>query len=50
MNCPIPRTPCLTEIINAGVKEIVVTEMTYYDISSQYLIENSDLKVRVFNI
>lgn len=49
MSCGIPCTPCLVEIINAGVEEIVVTKMQVYDISAQYLVDNSDLKVRVFS-
>ena len=48
MDCGVPCTPCLVEIINAGVKEIVVTKMTFYDQSAQYLLEQSDLKVRVY--
>lgn len=48
MNCLVSCTPCLIEIINAGISEIVVTEMTSYDKMAGYLIENSGLKVRVF--
>lgn len=49
MDCGIPCTPCLVEIINAGVEEIVVTKMQFYDISSQYLLDNSSLKCRVYD-
>jgi len=49
MNCGIPCTPCLVEIINAGVNEIVVSSLTYYDFSAHYLLENSNLKVRLFD-
>lgn len=48
MDCGVPCAPCLVEIINAGIKEIVITEFTFYDASSKYLMENSDLKWRVF--
>lgn len=48
MNCGIPCAPCLVEIINAGVEEIVVTKMQYYDVAAPYLVENSDLIVRVY--
>jgi len=48
MTCGIPCTPCLIEIINAGVKEIVVSRKSYYDISASYLIMNSYLKVRLY--
>ncbi len=50
MNCGIPCTPCLVEIINAGIEEIVVTATTYYDLMSQYLIEQSKLKVRMYDL
>jgi len=48
MNCLISCTPCLVEIINAGISEIIVTEFKYYDISAEYLVMNSDLIVRNF--
>lgn len=48
MDCGVPCTPCLVEIINAGVKEIVVTKMEYYDLSAQYVLEQSGLAVRVY--
>jgi len=49
MSCNIPCSPCLVEIINAGVSEIVVTSLTYYDETAEYLLQNSELKVRLFN-
>jgi dCMP deaminase len=49
MDCGVPCSPCLVEIINAGVKEIVITKMTFYDASAKYLLDNSDLKCRVFD-
>ena len=49
MNCPIPCSPCLIEIINAGIKEIVVTEMSFYDKMSVYLLNESDLLWRTYN-
>ncbi len=48
MNCGIPCAPCCVEIINAGIIEIVCTSLEYYDVSAEYLITNSDLKVRVY--
>jgi len=48
MNCGLPCTPCLVEIINAGVKEIVMTDWNPYDQSSLYLVHNSKLQVRLF--
>lgn len=49
MACGIPCSPCLVEIINAGIEEIIVTKLDYYDVSGPYLVENSDLKVRLYN-
>jgi len=48
MSCGIPCTPCLVEIINAGIEEIIVTKMEYYDISAEYVLKNSSLKWRVY--
>lgn len=50
MDCGIPCTPCMVEIINAGVKEIVVTKIEYYDKSAEYLLRNSNLNFRIFNV
>jgi len=47
MNCPVSCTPCLIEIINAGIKEIVVTNLTYYDIMGEYLVRESGLNIRI---
>jgi dCMP deaminase len=49
MSCGIPCTPCMVEIINAGVSEIVVTAISFYDQSAEYLLQNSELKVRLFD-
>jgi len=49
MSCGIPCTPCLVEIINAGVSEIVVTSISFYDQSAEYLLQNSELKIRLFD-
>jgi len=49
MDCGIPCTPCLVEIINSGIEEIVVTKMIYYDLSAEYTLENSDLRCRVYS-
>ena len=51
MTCGIPCKDCLIEIINAGVSEIVVTDMnSFYDTMSEYLIKHSNLKIREFDI
>ncbi len=52
MTCGVPCTPCLVEIINAGIVEIVCTEVAFYDFdrSCKYLIDNAqDLKMRKFD-
>jgi len=49
MDCGIPCTPCLVEIINAGIKEIVVSKFTFYDVSAKYLLDNGDLKFRIYS-
>jgi dCMP deaminase len=49
MDCGIPCTPCLIEIINATISEIVVIDKyLYYDTMGEWLIKNSDLKVREY--
>ena len=49
MNCPISCKDCFIEIINAGVKEIVVTSLEYYDPVTKYLVESSNIKIRKFD-
>lgn len=49
MDCGAPCTPCMVEIINAGVEEIVITKESYYDVSSEYLLKESGLKWRIYN-
>ena len=49
MNCGIPCTPCMVEIINAGIEEIIVTKIAFYDTSSEYLLIRSGIKFRVFD-
>lgn len=47
-SCGIPCSNCLKEIINAGIKEIVVLSLKTYDENSLYLLNNSDLGIRLF--
>ena len=49
MDCGVPCTPCLVEIVNAGVKEIVVIKMEFYDVSAEYLLNQSGLNCRVYD-
>jgi deoxycytidylate deaminase len=48
MDCGIPCSPCLVEIINAGIEEIIVTKLEYYDLSAEYLLKESGLKYRIY--
>ena len=47
MNCGRSCTPCLIEIINSGISEIVTIKSTYYDLMGEYLVRESGLKVRI---
>lgn len=50
MDCGVPCTPCLVEIINSGIEEIIVSKMVFYDISAQYLLHRNDtLECRVYD-
>ena len=49
MTCNIPCSPCLIEIINAGISEIVVTSVQCYDENSMFLLSNSNIKIRLFD-
>jgi dCMP deaminase len=49
MDCGVPCTPCLVEIINAGIEEIIVTKMEFYDQSSEYLLKESGIPIRVYD-
>lgn len=44
----IPCKDCCIEIINAGIVEIVCTEIVYYDEISRFLVKNSGIKIRTF--
>lgn len=48
LTCGIPCSPCLVEIINAGVQEVVCTSSTYYDDLSVFLAEHSHMIIRVY--
>jgi len=51
MNCSIPCRPCLVEIINAGIEEIITTDSVIYEKNEKttwYLLNNSSLKWRVY--
>ena len=50
MDCIIPCKNCFGALINAGVVEIVVDDIKVYDKYTQFLIDNSTIKVRRFGL
>lgn len=50
MNCVIPCKNCFGTLINAGIVEIVVDKTDVYDKHTQYLIDNSSIKIRRFEL
>jgi dCMP deaminase len=50
MNCITPCKNCYGTLINAGITEIVINEVTHYDKYTQFLIKNSELTIRPFKI
>jgi len=50
MNSVIPCKNCFGTLINAGIVEIVVEEITVYDKHTQFLIDNSNIKIRSFDL
>jgi len=50
MNSVIPCKNCFGTLINAGVTEIVIEEAKVYDKHTQFLIDNSDIKIREFEL
>lgn len=50
MNCIIPCKNCFGALINAGIVEIVVDDAKPYDIHTQFQIDNSNIKIRSFEL
>ena len=50
MNCVIPCNKCYGALINAGIIEIVVDDTEVYDKHTQFLIDNSKIKIRRFEL
>jgi dCMP deaminase len=48
LNVPVPCKECLIEIINAGINEVVVTNHSYYDEATGYLLRSSKLVIREY--
>jgi dCMP deaminase len=58
-DCGVPCTPCIIEIINAGVVEVVWNPKgsptgkdgtPYYDETAEYLVKNTTVKFRPFDM
>jgi len=49
MSCAVPCHNCMQVIINAGVKEIIVTSLATYDDAALYLLKQSDVGIRLFD-
>lgn len=45
----IPSAQCLNEIINAGIKEIVVTSLKIQGATAMYLLNQSNIGIRLFD-
>jgi len=50
MNSVIPCQNCFGILINAGIVEIVINKAEVYDKHTQFLINNSSIKIREFEI
>lgn len=50
MNACVPCKNCIIELINAGIKEVVVETTELYDEESELLIVHSDLLIREFSL
>lgn len=50
MNSVIPCQKCFGTLINAGVTEIVIEKAKVYDKHTAFLIDNSDIKIREFEL
>jgi len=50
MNCIIPCKSCFGALINSGIVEIVVDDIKVYDKATQFLISESEISIRKFEI
>jgi len=50
MNSVICCKNCFSTLINAGIKEIVVEDMTFYDRHTPFISNNSTIKIREFQL
>jgi len=50
MNCIVPCKDCMNLLVNAGVKEIVIDNLTPYHEISINIAKHADVKLRRFNL
>jgi dCMP deaminase len=50
LNTVIPCSKCFGTLINAGIVEIVADDLVVYDKFTQFLIDNSSIKIRKFEL
>ena len=50
MNCIIPCKDCINLLVNAGVKEVVVDDLTPYHLISGNIAKAGNVKIRRFNL
>jgi dCMP deaminase len=50
LNSIIPCQKCMGTLINAGIGEIVVDNLKYYDKYTEFLLVNSDIEIREFDL
>lgn len=50
LNCGVPCFRCVARIVNAGIEEVVVTDVdAVFDDTAKYLINNSCLRIRAYD-
>ncbi len=50
LNEHLPCSKCLGTLINAGISEIVTESLDYHDEQGKFLLENSDIIIREFQL
>lgn len=50
LDTQVPCKDCLISIIQAGIFEVVCTELRHYDLKTEFILEHSKLKIRTFNL
>jgi dCMP deaminase len=50
LNTLIPCKNCFSTLINAGIIEIVCVSLKVYDEYTQFIIDNSSIKIRTFEV